>query len=666
MKVHTLEAFAKRIFPLFCVILIILQLVPALAYASTPSTRAWRRFNSGNQHLAAGRLEEALSEFIRATEYMPKNASYLRAVAELLERLERFEEAADAFAREAAVRRENGEIQAALVLERRASNLRSELEIFVLRDSASIPRSNRQRALYEPSAGLYFGAFVEQDRNVGRNNQDHFNALTGRQHTIFFNYHPYGMPFPHNWARIAKEAGAAIHLALEPQGGLEMVKDDEYLRQFARVAYAAQVPIFLRFASEMNGDWVRWHGNPQLYIEKWRIVARVMREEAPNVAMVWTPNSVPVTNIQEYYPGDEYVDWVGVNLYSVAYFDGDRNRPAYNVNPLDLIRPVYDMFSDRKPIQVSEFGATHFTTATNRDVTDFAITKMHQLYHGVNMLMPRVKNINWFSMNTITDAHKYYRRLNNFSITENARLKAAYKEMLGYPYFLDRVVNGPFADEEKSASVPVRLSEAEVLSGEIRLQAWAKTYDPLISRVEYTLNGRKIASPTKLPYSVTIDASTLTNGINELRVAVFDSKGRTAVARSFQLRTTGGVEAQDRTISFTLGQNTAQIDNRSVKIRHMPLLINGATFVPIRFVAEKLEADVAFNAGDISIRKGNRAISLRIGQTAATVNGEARQLSRAAFTQNGVTFVPLRFIAEAFDANVQFAQGIITIKAPLK
>jgi internalin A len=132
------------------------------------------------------------------------------------------------------------------------------------------------------------------------------------------------------------------------------------------------------------------------------------------------------------------------------------------------------------------------------------------------------------------------------------------------------------------------------------------------------------------------------------------------------LRTAGGIEAKERTISFTLGQNSAQVDNRNVEIKQMPLLISGATFVPIRFVSEKLNANVAFNAGNISITRGNRTIALRIGQTAATVNGEARQLSRAAFTQNGVTFVPLRFIAEAFNANVQFASGRITIRAPLR
>jgi len=653
-----------RILSVLCCVLIFSLLFQPIAYASTPSTRAWRSFQQGIELRNAGRLEEALTAFRKATEYMPENSSYQRNLGELLERMERFEEAADAFEREAAIRRKAGEIQAALVQERRASSLRSEIKLFVQLESQRKPSSAGELELYEPPAGLYFGVFVEQDRNVGRNNQGQFNDMIGKPHAIFFNYHPYGAPFPHNWARIAKNEGAAIHLALEPEQGLEMVHDNEYLRQFARMARAAEVPVFLRFASEMNGDWVRWHGNPKLYIEKWRIVANVMREEAPNVAMVWTPNSVPVTNIKEYYPGDNYVDWVGVNLYSVAYFDGDRNRPAYNVNPLDLIRPIYEMFADRKPIQVSEFGATHFTTATNRDTTQFAITKMLQLYHGVQMLFPRVKNINWFSMNTITEAAYAHRRLNNFSLTENSKLKQAYREMLEYPYFLTQVVNGPFAQNASRVKIPVPIRDAGVLSGQITLQSWAATYDPFISRLEYTLNGQMIGSRTTKPYSITIDTTRLTEGMQTLSVTAFDSRGRAAVTRTFNFKTTGGLPRRERSITLTIGKNEAVIDGQQIGLSHPPRLMNRETFVPIRFISENIGSQVNWESGRINIRRGSGKIVINSGSMVASVNGAQRNLSQPPLIERGVTFVPLRFIAEAFGAQVRFERGIITIRIP--
>jgi len=655
----------KKVFAILCIIVISIFLMPSESYSSTPSAMAWRSFQRGNQLKEAGNFTEALQEFLEAVGHMPNNASYQRAVAETLYRLNRFDDASEAFAREAQIRRANGEIQAALVLEQRSNNLRSELQVFVLREVSRIPPAGKQLALYEPPAGLYFGAYVEQDRNIGRNNQAHFNTLSGRTHAVFFNYHPYGMPFPHNWARIAREAGAAIHIALEPERGLSFVQDNEYLRQFARQAYAAQVPVFLRFASEMNGNWVAWHGNPRLYIEKWRLVTRVMREEAPNVAMVWTPNSVPIHNINDYYPGDDYVDWVGVNLYSVAYFDGDRNRPAYHVNPLDLIRPIYDMYADRKPIQMSEFGATHFTAATNQDVTDFALTKMRQLYHGVNMLMPRVKNINWFSMNTIAKAQDPSRRLNNFSLTENTRLMNAYRDMLGYPYFLERVANGPFAADPETVSVPVPLSEAVVLEGMITLQSWAKIYDPFISRVEYRLNGKLIAGPQTLPYSITIDTGKLTNGRQLLAVTIYCSQGKPFVTRNMSFTTTGGLARQYRTIEFRVGETKALIDGYEVDKTSPSRLINSQTFVPLRFVSEKFGADVAWDRGLITVKKGENVIRLRANDMNAEINGESVKLSQPPQLISGVAFVPLRFVSENLGAEIIIKNGLITVRVKL-
>ncbi|WP_096202386.1 hypothetical protein [Bacillus sp. FJAT-45350] len=104
---------------------------------------------------------------------------------------------------------------------------------------------------------MYFGTYIEQDQ-ISRTSQGNkykaFNQLTGKQHSIFFTYHRYRTPFPSGFAQAAKEAGAAIHLAMGPDNGLSEVQDNAYLRQFATDAKASGVPIFLRFASEMNGD----------------------------------------------------------------------------------------------------------------------------------------------------------------------------------------------------------------------------------------------------------------------------------------------------------------------------------------------------------------------------------------------------------------------------
>ena len=46
-------------------------------------------------------------------------------------------------------------------------------------------------------------------------------------------------------------------------------------------------PIFIRFAGEMNGEWTPYHGDPELYRQKFRLVYRVLKAAAPKTALIW-------------------------------------------------------------------------------------------------------------------------------------------------------------------------------------------------------------------------------------------------------------------------------------------------------------------------------------------------------------------------------------------
>jgi len=262
-----------------------------------------------------------------------------------------------------------------------------------------------------------------------------FERVVGKKHASYFTYVGYGQPFPRTWVEEVKAVGAVPHLAWEPNEGLEVIRDDAYLRGWAREARAAACPIFLRFASEMNGAWMAYHGNPALYIEKWRLVHEVMEEEAPNVAMVWCPFAFPRRNIPDYYPGDEYVDWVGVNIYSVYYHNADRRQPAHREDPRELLRYVYDLYADRKPIMIAEYAATHYCRAYGGPTVGFALEKMTLLYRSLPTEFPRVKMINWFNWNTLADGAAD----NNYCLTDDQRICQRYSELIRSDYFLSTV-----------------------------------------------------------------------------------------------------------------------------------------------------------------------------------------------------------------------------------
>jgi mannan endo-1,4-beta-mannosidase len=97
---------------------------------------------------------------------------------------------------------------------------------------------------------------------------------------------------------------------------------DRYISSFAAAVRRVNAPIALTFAHEMNGYWYPWgtNGNRATdFVSAWRRIHRLFAEvDARNVIWVWTPNVISATgpvDLARLYPGDPYVDWVGLDGY---------------------------------------------------------------------------------------------------------------------------------------------------------------------------------------------------------------------------------------------------------------------------------------------------------------------------------------------------------------
>ena len=96
------------------------------------------------------------------------------------------------------------------------------------------------------------------------------------------------------------------------------------------------------------------------------------------------------------------------------------------------------------------------------------------------------------------------------------------------------------------------------------------------------------------------------------------------------------------------------------------LTVNGHTMVPLRSIFEWLGCEVKYipQAKSIYASLGDDIIVLmRLDESEATVNGKKVPLPQPPLQRDGVTWVPLRFVAETFGAEVGFDGDVITITA---
>lgn len=373
---------------------------------------------------------------------------------------------------------------------------RPEFSVLVtsLRDSATVDPS---LAKYEPAKGCYLGAYIDLADELSEIYVDstgkkrkfpfEFENKVKKDHAMYFFYLGYGQEVPVDWLRYLALQDKFVHIAFEPNQGLDKMKDDDYLRRFADDLYASGAKIFLRFASEMNGPWTNYHGDPELYVEKWRMLTEVLRDRAPNVAMVWCPYTTPEAPIASYYPGDEWVDWVGVNMYSVSYFNQRSGQPAFHVKPRDLIQFVYDEYSDRKPIMIGEYGTSHFSALESAFLVDYAVHNIESLYSDLETRFPRVKAINYFNTNNLKLRH---RQNNNYSVTHNEEVLDAYQLAVSSPHFLSRQPTSLLSGAGFSTQA---LRPGAVLSGRSHFAIYVPG-EPMPGRVQVKLDHRVVYS----------------------------------------------------------------------------------------------------------------------------------------------------------------------------
>ena len=99
---------------------------------------------------------------------------------------------------------------------------------------------------------------------------------------------------------------------------------DAYIGEFALRLKEISGPVMLRFGHEMNGNWYPWSGvkiGEEKYISSYRYIKDMFdKAGVKNVEWVFCVNSedVPRKNnhFMQYYPGDEYVDYVGLDGYN--------------------------------------------------------------------------------------------------------------------------------------------------------------------------------------------------------------------------------------------------------------------------------------------------------------------------------------------------------------
>ncbi|MBW3637093.1 MAG: hypothetical protein KY445_11630 [Armatimonadetes bacterium] len=343
--------------------------------------------------------------------------------------------------------------------------------LLLVAGALTAPCFAQNRAKFEPAGDKVFhGASLPEtwDENGLRRQLQTYNAAAGKKLSVVTwfasayengSMKTWGGNYASSLARV-KRTGAISLIKFSTQdyaynrtrkaANLKQIAGggwDEYFKDAAAKVRDFKSPVFISIDHEMNGNWYPYsqaYPNSGLtaadFVAAWRRIVTIFRQTgANNAAFVWSPNVPDVGGVpfSAYYPGDNYVDWIGVSFYS-----------GNDVSAMDTI---YRTYAPKKPFFVTEWATapekSRFHPRYPGDTT-----WIRQFFAALETRYPRVKAISWFNWDKTGDD-------GNYLLTRVPEQSRAYAQDISAPRYIDQptvVVGGDDGADVARLDTPSR------------------------------------------------------------------------------------------------------------------------------------------------------------------------------------------------------------------
>ena len=179
------------------------------------------------------------------------------------------------------------------------------------------------------------------------------------------------------------------YLAEIPKGTL-----DSYLEEFGSSIKNYEKLVIIRFGHEMNGNWYPWGRRPEEYKIAYRYVVDFFKKQGVgNAKFMWSINAEsvpiePIGNVKNYYPGDAYVDFIGLDGFNYGQ-GGGRSWRSFD----QIFSSVYTFVTSAYPekqVMISE-------TASGEEGGDKAAW-VRDMYMSLGTKYRKVDEVIWFNL----------------------------------------------------------------------------------------------------------------------------------------------------------------------------------------------------------------------------------------------------------------------------
>ncbi len=299
---------------------------------------------------------------------------------------------------------------------------------------------------FEPESTIYSGIHLEQDTgNFIKNFEDDNNIY----HNLYLNEASLDESFLLSWVLSCYANSKVPFITISPPENQEDLYSKALLLERVKEFGALNIPIFVNFYPlTLSTKDLADSTSVQDYISFIQVSSRYFNVYAPNVCFVWSVDYNLAYQSKDYYAGESYIDWVGLDIYENLNADNQLERMF---NELDYF---YNIYSSRSPIfinlKISHFGDGSYTY----NITD-KISELNRFYNDFIQKYPRLKMINYinqdlFKANSISSSSSSNDAITpdvsssspqNYLVTDNQEILNVYKNNLAQNKFSKEFIN---------------------------------------------------------------------------------------------------------------------------------------------------------------------------------------------------------------------------------
>jgi hypothetical protein len=330
-------------------------------------------------------------------------------------------------------------------------------------DVAPVPEGGLARLETPPAGKLYHGVYPggasgEEDDITRQGVGSYEKAVGKRAAWVCFSHNWWkGTEFPRETADWVRSLGAVpfIRLMIREENGsargrfsVEAIlagRLDGALRRWAAAARGFATPLIVEYGTECNGFWFPWNGShlgdgkrdgfgdkgkpdgPERFAAAYRRVVTLMRSEgAHNITWLFHVDAQddpeePWNRLENYYPGDEYVDWIGLSAYGTQKPSDDQALSFRQ--QVDQAYARVGALAGSKPVIVAEFGCASGSPAA--DQAEWAAAALSDL---LGLRWPRVIGFSWWNERWQNDGNPAHD--SRMRVEDSPKLAAAFRGKL--------------------------------------------------------------------------------------------------------------------------------------------------------------------------------------------------------------------------------------------